>query len=53
MKPAPHPVIVHITENHAAIARKMQERIRQHRRYIRAAEARALALGIYSGATRP
>lgn len=41
-----HPVIIHIIENHADIARRMQQAIRRHRREQRAAEARAVALGI-------
>lgn len=43
-----HPVIIHIIENHADIARRMQQAIRKHRREQRAAEARAVALGICS-----
>lgn len=41
-----HPVIIHIIENHANIARRMQQAIRKHRREQRAAEARAVALGL-------
>ncbi len=44
--PEPHPVIAHIMQNHAAIYREMQRKIKQHRRNVRAAEARALALGL-------
>lgn len=41
-----HPVIINIIENHADIARRMQAAIRKHRREQRAAEARAVALGL-------
>jgi hypothetical protein len=40
--PKPHPIIAHIIESHAAIAADMQRKIKQHRRNVRAAEARAL-----------
>lgn len=51
--PKPHPIIAHIIENHAAIAAEMQRRIRAHRRNIRAAEARALALGLPTRGGKP
>lgn len=41
-----HPVIINIVENHAAIYKRMQAAIRKHRREQRAAEARAVALGL-------